>query len=183
MKGFVLNSANSLTLARVCCVPVLWVVAILQQAEFFAGVIIFAGLTDLFDGFIARRFHQTSCFGSWFDSFADNLFGVSAVFWFWLLIPEFFSQHIVVILIMFGIFVLNMSVGFYTFGRIPAHHLCSSKVSSIVGYIFSVHTLLWYPSAVFFWLCVLFGVLNQCDEIHTSLTNTKIKEGKSLLCR
>ena len=67
---------NYLTMARVLAVPVIvalmfipgeaarWIVALL-----FAG----AAVTDWFDGWLARRWQQTSAFGAFLDPIADKL--------------------------------------------------------------------------------------------------------------
>jgi cardiolipin synthase len=71
---------NYLTLARVLAVPVIialmfipgeavrWIVAVLFLA---------AGLTDWFDGWLARRRGQTSAFGRFLDPIADKLLTAS----------------------------------------------------------------------------------------------------------
>lgn len=46
------------------------------------ALFILASLTDLMDGFLARLLHQESEFGAWLDSFADNIFNLSLIFYF-----------------------------------------------------------------------------------------------------
>src|SRR3989338_1246743 len=89
--------ANYFTLSRVVLVPVLFILAFLQLNFIFGILFVITGLTDAFDGFFARRLKQTSAFGAWFDSFADNLVSASLPFWFWLLLPEFLKQHLFII--------------------------------------------------------------------------------------
>jgi len=49
-------------------------------------------LTDLFDGFLARRFHQTTRIGRYIDSSSDylNILAISFVYYFYHLIPTWF---------------------------------------------------------------------------------------------
>jgi cardiolipin synthase len=65
--------ANMLTLLRIALLaPFLYWV---KEGRFGLAVIIFfiAGLTDFFDGYVARRFNQQSAFGRFLDPAADKL--------------------------------------------------------------------------------------------------------------
>ena len=64
---------NLLTLARICLAPFL-VVAVLE-GHFVAGLALFivAGLTDAFDGLLARLLKQRTALGQYLDPVADKL--------------------------------------------------------------------------------------------------------------
>lgn len=65
--------ANVLTMLRIALlVPFLYTIKV---GSFGLAVIIFfiAGITDFFDGFVARRFHQQSALGRFLDPAADKL--------------------------------------------------------------------------------------------------------------
>ena len=65
--------ANGLTLLRIALLaPFLYWV---REGRFGLAVIIFfiAGITDFFDGYVARRFNQQSAFGRFLDPAADKL--------------------------------------------------------------------------------------------------------------
>ncbi|MDX1569372.1 MAG: CDP-diacylglycerol--glycerol-3-phosphate 3-phosphatidyltransferase [Xanthomonadales bacterium] len=78
-----LNTANVLTLLRILLIPVLVVVFYLPNWwSNWATAIIFsvAAITDWLDGYVARRFNQTSRFGAFLDPVADKLMvGVTLV--------------------------------------------------------------------------------------------------------
>jgi len=76
------NLPNYLTFARIVIVPLLVVVLLTQVAERWVGVsgyalaiVIFlvASLTDIFDGYLARRRNQVSTLGKFLDPIADKL--------------------------------------------------------------------------------------------------------------
>lgn len=67
---------NILTLGRIACIPFFVLTFFVQSlAGKFIGLILFilASLTDYVDGYVARKFRQTSRFGSFLDPIADKL--------------------------------------------------------------------------------------------------------------
>lgn len=71
---------NILTTARVAMVP-LFAYFMLVKDNLRAGALIFvlAGVTDIIDGFIARRFNMITNFGMIYDPFADKLMQITAI--------------------------------------------------------------------------------------------------------
>ena len=69
----VLTLANQLTLMRVMLVPAF--VILMVYGYFGWALIVFAvaGLTDLLDGLIARKFSRRTSLGAWLDPMADKL--------------------------------------------------------------------------------------------------------------
>ncbi len=71
-----LNLANILTLLRIAAIPVVVVCfySPLEYARPLAAVLFgLAAVTDLIDGWVARRFNQVSRFGEFLDPVADKL--------------------------------------------------------------------------------------------------------------
>lgn len=67
------NAANLLTLARLLCVPV--VVLLIVEARYpeAAALFLLAALTDLADGFVAKRLTGSTALGAVLDPLADKL--------------------------------------------------------------------------------------------------------------
>jgi len=75
-----MNIPNLLTLVRILCVPVFVVVYLVPGAYIWAaGVFTVAAITDGLDGYLARRWQQTTAFGAFLDPVADKLIVVSAL--------------------------------------------------------------------------------------------------------
>lgn len=84
------NLANKITLARICVIPVIIIMLYFPSKILCAATMLLfiaASLTDLLDGFVARRFNQVSSFGKFLDPVADKLLICSIlimlVFWNW----------------------------------------------------------------------------------------------------
>ncbi|HET7617384.1 MAG TPA: CDP-alcohol phosphatidyltransferase family protein [Vicinamibacterales bacterium] len=119
-----LTAANQLTITRVLLVPV-FVILLLYEYRGWALVTFFAaGLTDLFDGLIARRTGQKTTLGAWLDPMADKLLLVTMFvmltlpdigsanrlpLWFTVLV---ISRDIVIVL---TVAIVNLAVGHRTF--------------------------------------------------------------------
>ena len=72
-----LTAANQLTILRMLLIPA-FVIQLLYGHRGWALVTFFAaGITDLFDGLIARRSGQKTTLGAWLDPMADKLLLVS----------------------------------------------------------------------------------------------------------
>jgi cardiolipin synthase len=70
--------ANQLTILRMVFIP--FFVLLLAYGHLKAGLLVFAlaGITDLFDGFLARKLQQKTALGSYLDPMADKLLITSA---------------------------------------------------------------------------------------------------------
>lgn len=75
-----LTAPNAFTLLRLCCIPLfLWMLFGRDNRLGAALLLGMLGATDWVDGWLARRFNQTSEFGKIFDPTADRLLFIVAV--------------------------------------------------------------------------------------------------------
>ncbi|MBV1905582.1 MAG: CDP-diacylglycerol--glycerol-3-phosphate 3-phosphatidyltransferase [Pseudomonadales bacterium] len=75
-----MNLPNLLTLVRILCVPIFVVVYLIPGAYIWAAAVFtIAAITDALDGYLARRWEQTTAFGAFLDPVADKLIVVSAL--------------------------------------------------------------------------------------------------------
>lgn len=65
---------NLLTCMRIVMIPLfIWLYSGTQQYELAALVLLISGLTDILDGFVARKFNMISDLGKFLDPVADKL--------------------------------------------------------------------------------------------------------------
>lgn len=70
----ILTIPNVLSFFRICLIPVIvWLYCEEENYLWTTIVLLISGLTDVIDGFIARRFGMISDFGKAFDPIADKL--------------------------------------------------------------------------------------------------------------
>ena len=71
---------NAITLLRLGCLPVFWWLLFGRDSRLAAGVMIGClGATDWVDGWVARRYNQTSPFGALFDPTVDRVLFIVAL--------------------------------------------------------------------------------------------------------
>jgi CDP-diacylglycerol--glycerol-3-phosphate 3-phosphatidyltransferase len=78
----IFNLPNSLTLFRIACIPVLVILLFFpHKATSFLAALVFAlaSISDLLDGFLARRRQLVTTFGKFLDPLADKLIVSSAL--------------------------------------------------------------------------------------------------------
>ena len=80
-----MTTASKITLVRVAFIPVFMVLMYLSGGEpnlwmwLSLAVFILASVTDYIDGYVARKYDQTSDFGKFLDPLADKLLVISAM--------------------------------------------------------------------------------------------------------
>lgn len=80
-----MTTASKITMVRVFMIPAYMVLMYLSGGErslwMFLALLLFivASITDYADGYIARRYHQTTDFGKFLDPLADKLLTISAM--------------------------------------------------------------------------------------------------------
>lgn len=72
------NVPNVLTMIRMALIPVFWILFFAEGGRYWAlAVYVIASLTDLADGYIARKYNLITDFGKLMDPLADKLMVIS----------------------------------------------------------------------------------------------------------
>jgi len=75
----IINIPNLLTLSRILITPFLVYSILMRKPELALSLLVVAGLTDLFDGLLAKYFQQQTDIGALLDPVADKLMLVSCI--------------------------------------------------------------------------------------------------------
>lgn len=84
LKRDALNLPNVLTMARIAIIPlVLWLMDRGGPADCVLAALVYSGaaITDLLDGYLARRLNIVSVLGKFLDPLADKLLVTAALVW------------------------------------------------------------------------------------------------------
>ena len=103
-----LTIPNFLSLSRIVFLPLLYYFVFKEMRLAFLIGYITLGLTDFFDGIIARRFNQESPIGSMMDSLGDIPFYLSTAYFIYKLHPHILRSPNMLLLIL-GISIVALS--------------------------------------------------------------------------
>lgn len=168
---------NQLTALRLASVPLLWVLAVLGMPVWVGIGLIAASLTDLLDGWLSRRWNQTSDFGSRLDSVADHLLATSTAIWLAMLRPFFFREQKwpLIAWAVFALFVL--AVSWVKFRRMVDLHLYSAKVAVVMAFLFGIPLLvLGRYSRLQFWVTFAVCGFAAVEALAVILTRDRVDE-------
>ncbi len=168
---------NQITFGRLVLLLPLWITAVLQYRTTFAFLFLLAGFTDFLDGYLARKYNQATHFGAAFDSFVDNLIGLSLLFWAYLWLPDLIQDHLLLIVILFVILAINLSLQLWIYHRFLPLHLYSGKLELILIYLFFAHAVLYGYSNLFLTICAICGFITLVEEIIITLQRRTMHEG------
>lgn len=173
-----------ITSARLALLPPLWVAAVAGWRLPLAAGMIVAGLTDIVDGWLARRSGRVSKFGSQLDSVADMLLVGSILAWLAMLHPALFRRHGVVLLAWAALGALVLAVGWLRFRRVANLHLYSAKAAGFVGYVFAAWVIVFdgYPTALFV-LAIGLAFAGTIESLLLLLTRRTVDEHAGSLLR
>ncbi len=80
-KNKIITIPNILSFFRLCLIPlIVWLYCFRENYIWTTITFILSGITDIVDGFIARKFDMISDFGKAFDPVADKLTQISIMF-------------------------------------------------------------------------------------------------------
>lgn len=162
--------------ARLLLVPVVWALA-LSGMPLYAGIaLLAAGLTDVLDGFIARRWNAVTAYGSRLDSIADTLMEIAALGALLLLKPEIITGHALVLGAWIAVEASSLIVGWIKFRRIANLHLYLTKAAGVVAYAFVIYTLMAGYDEAFFYAAAALLVISSLECLVLQLLASSVDE-------
>lgn len=147
-----MNVANKLTIGRVLAVPffIATIIYYTPEREYLrvAGLAIFviAILTDVIDGYIARKHHQKTIAGAILDPLADKFLLISAF------IGLYFAEHLS------GPFTIPISILLVVISR-DVILLLGSTIIYLVNHKIDIVPTRWGKATTFFQVTAIIGVL------------------------
>lgn len=159
------NIADWFSFYRIATAPFLLVLIWLGERELFSWFLLVSYLTDAIDGFIARTLEITSARGSQIDSIGDQVTLVIGLIGLVFFEPDFILKNLVLILIAFIPYLVQMGIALKKYGKPTAFHTYLAKLSAIVQGTFILWLLFFEPVYWLFYFMIVLGVLETVEEI------------------
>jgi cardiolipin synthase (CMP-forming) len=164
-EEFEMNLPNLLTMIRFVLIPIYLIVFFSQYPEpgrmyWALGVVLFAGLTDVIDGYVARRTRQITPLGMMLDPLADKLMMI-AVF-LSLLISDKINFWVAGAIFLRDVSMIFFAAIFHFRGKktVPANGM--GKLTTLLLYISLCLLMFRSPIAeTFLWSAIIFSYLTS----------------------
>lgn len=135
--------ANLITASRIVSVPLILASAWFRRPGLFAGLVIYALLSDAVDGTIARRLGQATPLGARLDSLADAALYLTAPLAALLLYATLWTQERAAVLTVIASYMVPVVVGFMKFRRLTAYHTLGARLAgTLIGAAFVAFVML-----------------------------------------
>lgn len=158
---------NALTVSRIVLTALLFIPASHGWRITLVSGFVVAFITDLLDGYLARKLGQTSYLGMRLDSFADYFLIASAAVWSRLLEPTLFTAHAALWITLGCILLVPQTICLLRTGRNAGFHLFSTKAAGWSAAILFLHAVLSGRHSPF--LLGAFAVLTIIKSMEESL--------------
>ncbi len=130
----------------------------------FLGVLVFAGLTDFFDGIVARARGEQGPEGAWFDSFADHIFYPFLIASTVVLSTGVFKRFLIPSTILIVWYLVNLIIMRIRFGKTVFIHLNSVRFSVAAYFVFSILLVFDFYTSILFFIILIIYAIRMFDE-------------------
>jgi len=156
--------ANAVTLSRGLLIAPIFGLLWRDQGAAALGLYVLAALTDVADGWLARRFKQSSEFGAQLDAVVDNLFSLAILGFLALAYPGLIARQWLAAAVLFGGPILYLGVSWLMTRRLMMFHVWSAKVGAFLLFC------LWPALALtgwtgWLWLCAAVVGLSRVEQV------------------
>ena len=159
------NIADWFSFYRIFAFPFLLLLILLGEREVFAWLLGISYATDAIDGFLARKLKISSARGSQLDSYGDQLTLTAALIGLLVFETAFIRANLVLIIIAFIPYILQMIIAFRKYGKATAFHTYLAKLSAITQAVFILWLLFFGPVYWLFYAMIAIGILETVEEI------------------
>ncbi|PYG86966.1 cardiolipin synthase [Ruminiclostridium sufflavum DSM 19573] len=136
----IINIPNILTALRLIIVPILGYC--MNSEMYILSIILFTvgGITDIVDGYIARKFNMITKWGKFFDPLADKLMQITALTF--LVIKDFIPIVVLIIVVLKELLMLTGGILLYTKGKTVIGANWYGKLATVIFYFAIIATII-----------------------------------------
>ena len=168
MNSTTFSIANLLSFLRLSLVPALVWLALKADADWFLVVLAVSLVSDILDGYLARKLNQVSDFGAKLDSWGDSLTYAGMIFGLYQIWPAIFTEQKAYLLSATLSFIIPLMFALMKFGEYPSYHTWGAKVAAVL-IAPAYYMLILIDADTWFRLVILFYLLVAAEEILITL--------------
>jgi CDP-diacylglycerol--glycerol-3-phosphate 3-phosphatidyltransferase len=164
-KENIYNVPNALSAYRLLAFPFIFYMVYAGMENYFAVFICINLITDVLDGFIARRFNLATRLGAHLDAMADIGTYILALYGVFKFKSVVLGNDIILLWIFLGIYFSQVLVAFLRHGKNSNLHLYSSKAAGYLQGVFFFVLFAWIYLPWFFYIAMIAGILARSEEL------------------
>ena len=141
------NVPNIISTLRILTAPWLLCAAWMGYGKIFLGLLLFSLISDVIDGYLARKFNATSELGAKLDTWGDMATYLTVPLCAWWLIPDLVRKEFVFVLIVIASYVIPIFVSLLKFRKTAYYHTwiakCAAGLMSASVFIIFIAEITW----------------------------------------
>lgn len=165
MKKNYISVPNILSFYRILTFPLVLYYALINREGLFFILLVTDFITDILDGFIARKFKLETEFGAKLDALADigmYILAFAGIICFKIKEIEPYSVSFSIFL---GVFLLPKIITLVRFRKFPSLHLYSSKIGGYLQGFFFLFLFIYGFSVPFYYVMITVGIISFIEQI------------------
>lgn len=169
---------NILSFYRLISFPIVLYFVLIQNEKVFILLLIINLITDVLDGFIARRFNLVTEFGARIDSIADIGTYILAFTGILIFKSLEFAPFLPSFYVFLTLFVATQLLSIIKFNQISSLHLYSWKIGGYIQGCFFFILFTFDFFTVFYYITIYWGILSFCEHIVIQLLLPQMKSNQ-----
>jgi Phosphatidylglycerophosphate synthase len=162
---------NCLSLSRI--ILSLFLIFVKPISSAFYTIYVICGLSDILDGFIARKTGATSGIGAKLDSVGDMVMAIVLLLVLYPIINP--SKEIIIWIIVIGVIRLaSMAVAFKKYKTFASIHTYGNKITGLVLFIFPMLLPLIHKTVLIYIICTIASI-SAVEELIIQLTSSRLQ--------
>lgn len=159
------NLPNAISAARIAATAILLAAVLLHRVGIFKWLLLACMLSDILDGWIARRFHLASELGATLDSIADIFTSVIGLAGLVVFQRAFVSGHWRTLVVLAGFYIVEVAASLWRYGKVSSFHTLLARVAAYTSSFFVMSLFFWGYGAWLFHATVAVYVIELAEEM------------------
>jgi len=126
------NLPNTLSLSRIVAAPLLLYLAWINRPRLFLFLLVCSLMTDVLDGFFARKRKQETGLGAKLDSWGDFATYMTLLICAWWLWPNLIRQEAPFVITVIASYTIPILFGFLRYHWLTSYHTWGAKFTSVL---------------------------------------------------
>ena len=164
---------NILSISRIILSPILFLSKNNRYVLFFILIII--GLTDVLDGYLARKYKKQTIIGSWLDSISDLIFYILLVIYTLLNEYEIINAIKYYVIIVIVLKLLTIIIGFIKYKKFGFLHTLGNKITGIILFVGLCFYIL-FKDILIIKIGLFFSIISSLEELLITMIKNKYNE-------